>query len=199
MRFAVLALLLAGAVFYFVRSPSSSSAPSTASGPAADPATSTLPPAEVLKRIGTELYAGQCPQYGRAPRETFEGLLADPAIANGKRVPLQIDLAAEYLEAGEVTRAIELLEKTVELARASDNARQEKKAVRDLARAWLREAENKNCIERHNADCCIFPPREGTIHSVRRPAELARNLYRAVLAEQPENLNVRWLVNVTTL
>ena len=191
MRFALLTLLLVGALFFWMRS-----APTAGTVPATPAAAS---PAEELRRLGTELYAGQCPQYGRAPREAFEGLLADPALPNGKRIPLQLDLATEYLEAGEVTRAIELLEKNVELARKSNNLRQEKKAVRELARAWLREAENKNCIERHNADCCIFPPREGAIHSVRRPAEFARNLYRAVLADQPDNLAVRWLLNVTTL
>src|SRR5262245_44124302 len=191
MRITVVALLLAAAGYAVMRP-----AP-TASTVASTPAPAS--PAEELRRIGTELYAGQCPQYGRAPRETFEGLLADPSMPNGKRIPTQIDLASEYLEAGEVPRAIELLEKTVELAKKCDNARQEKKAMRDLARAWLREAENENCIERHNADCCIFPPREGAIHSVRAPAERARNLYQAVLAEQPENRPVRWLVTVTTL
>jgi hypothetical protein len=190
MRFTLLALFLAGATLVWVGASGSTASPS---------AVVAVSPAEELKRIGTELYAGQCPQYGRAPREAFEGLLADQSLPNGKRIPTQIDLATEYLEAGEVTRAIELLEKTGELARKMGNVRQEKKVVRELARAWLREAENENCIERHNADCCIFPPREGAIHAVRQPAEIARNLYRAVLADQPDNLSVRWLLNVTTL
>jgi hypothetical protein len=192
MRFAILALFLAGAVFLWAREPArTASAPPAATAPAS--------PAEELRRIGTELYAGQCPPYGRAPRETFEGLLADPAMPNGKRLPLMQDLAKEYVEAGEVQRAIELLEEALELARKSKNARQERRVARDLAQAWLREAENQNCIERHEADCCILPVRAGAIHAQRVPAEKARNLYRALLADNPQNLGVRWLVNVITL
>jgi len=108
-------------------------------------------------------------------------------------------LANEYLEAGEVQRAIELLEGTLARTLAGEDARLRRKAARDLAQAWLREAENQNCIERHNADCCILPIRAGALHTVRRPAERARELYQSVLAEAPDNLSARWLVNLTTL
>jgi hypothetical protein len=192
MRFVLVTVLLAAGLVFWARR--------SATEPSALPATAAAAsPAEEFRRIGQELYAGQCPQYGRGPRETFEAQLADPAIPNGKRLPLQLDLATEYVESGEVTRAIELLEQSLELARKSNNTRQQRKVVNQLAQAWLREAENENCITRHNADCCILPAREGAKHTVRRPAEQARNLYQAVLADNPENLGARWLVNLTTL
>ncbi len=192
MRFVLLTLLLAAGLLLWTRM----SAPEPSTVPAVAAAAS---PAEEFRRIGEELYAGQCPQYGRGPRETFEAQLDDPAIPNGKRLPLQLDLASEYVEAGEVTRAIQLLEESLELAQKSNNVRQQRKVVNQLAQAWLREAENQNCIERHNADCCILPARAGALHTVRRPAEQARNLYQAVLADNAENLGARWLVNLTTL
>src|SRR6185503_9306139 len=192
MRFVLVTLLLAaGLVFWARRSATEPSGLSTTPIAAS--------PAEEFRRIGEELYARQCPQYGRGPRETFEAQLADPALPNGKRLPLQLDLASEYVEVGEVTRAIELLEQSLELAQKSNNQRQQRKVVNQLAQAWLREAENQNCIARHNADCCILPARAGAKHTVRRPAEQARNLYQAVLADSPENLGARWLVNLTTL
>jgi hypothetical protein len=192
MRFVLLALLLGVAFLVWMRIP----APG-----AGTPASSSAPvlPAEEFRRIGEQLYAGKCPQYGRAPREAFEAQLADAAMPNGKRLQTQLDLAGEYLESGEVTRAIALLEENLALARKCGNERQHQKAVRSLAEAWLREAENQNCILRHNADCCILPAREGAKHSVRQPAEQARKLYQAVLADTPGDLGARWLVSLTTL
>jgi tetratricopeptide (TPR) repeat protein len=185
MRLLLAALLLAGALYLVLRS----------TGPAPD----ALSPAEEFLRIAEELYAGSCPQYGRAPRAALEAELAGPSVSGDQRVALELELANEYLEAGEVTRAIELYEQALEHSRASSDERLQRKAKRDLALAWLREAENQNCIARHNADCCIVPARAGALHAVRRPAEEARRLYRSVLAENPESLGARWLVNLTTL
>ncbi len=192
MRFALLALLLVVGLLLWtrLRVPEPGEPPS-GSGP--------ITSAEEFRQIGEELYAGKCPQYGRAPRAKFEAELADPNLPNGKRLQLQLDLAGEYIEAGEVTRGIALLEENLALARKVGNERQYQKAQRDLAQAWLREAENQNCIARHNADCCILPARAGALHAVRRPAEEARRLYQAVLADAPDNLASRWLVNLTTL
>jgi len=191
MRLVLVVLLLVAAVLLWMRT--------RAPGPAPAPGSTPPTPAEEFRRLGEELYAGECPQYGRAPRESLEAQLADPALPNGKRLQLQLELAGEVLEAGEVTRAIALLEENLALAEKVGNGRQHQKAVRELARAWLREAENQNCIARHNADCCILPPRAGALHTVRRPAEEARRLYQAVLANVPDDLVARWLVNLTTL
>src|SRR5688572_3071541 len=140
MRFVLAALVLVLGVVLWLRS---------AAGPGEAPAPSGPSPAEEFRRIGEELYAGRCPQYGRAVREGLERQLADPAIPNGKRLQLSLELAGEYLEAGDVTRSIALLEENLALAEKVGNERQHAKAVRDLARAWLREAENQNCIVRH--------------------------------------------------
>jgi tetratricopeptide (TPR) repeat protein len=158
-----------------------------------------MTPAEEFAKIADDLYAGQCPQYGKALRETLAAQVADLALPNGKRLPMLVDLANEYLETGEVKHSIETLEKAMEIARGGDNVRQQRKIARELAQAWLREAEDQNCIQRHNAECCILPAREGALHTVRRPAEQARKLYQAVLADNPENLGARWLINLTTL
>src|SRR5262245_41813910 len=191
MRSVLLLLLAAAGVLLWLR---------LRDGGAGEPAsTPAMTPAEEFKRIGEELYAGQCPQYGRGPRESMEAQLADASLPNGKRLQVQLDLADEVLEAGDVKRAIALLEENLALAEKVGNERQHEKAQRALGRAWLREGENQNCIARHNADCCIFPPRAGALHTVRQPAEEARKQYQAVLAVDPKDLTARWLVNLTTL
>src|SRR6185436_1621651 len=147
-------------------------APEPGSTLSAEPASAV---AEEFRRIGDEMYAGRCPQYGRAPREGYEKDLADPALPNGKRLQTQLELSGEYLEAGDVTHAIELLEENLALAKKVGNEKQYQKAERALAEAWLRESENQNCIQRHNAECCIMPPRAGAVHPVRKPAQESRS------------------------
>ncbi|HEX6882816.1 MAG TPA: CRTAC1 family protein [Planctomycetota bacterium] len=164
-----------------------------------DPRTATPTPGEEFRAIAEDLYAGHCPQYGRAPRAAIEAQLEAPDLASGKRLPLLVDLANEYLEAGETRRSIATLEEARTLAQASGNERHQRKVLRELAQAWLREAEDQNCLQRHNAECCILPARPGAVHAVRLPAERARGLYQAILADGPENLGARWLVNLTTL
>src|SRR5262245_33205595 len=53
------------------RAPSASTPPARSAGPET--------PAEEFRRIADELYAGDCPQYGLAPRKALEAELADPA------------------------------------------------------------------------------------------------------------------------
>ncbi|MEQ1890977.1 MAG: CRTAC1 family protein [Planctomycetota bacterium] len=152
-----------------------------------------------LRRIGNELYAGDCAQYGRALRERLVAELAAPELKRGERIDKMEQLAFELVEAGEVPQGISVCEQALALARDGNNARRARRLERFLAQAWLREAENQNCVARHNAECCIFPPREGALHTVREPAEKARALYESFLREGAAQLDVRWLVNVTTL
>jgi len=167
----------------------------------ATPASVAPPPSvpEQLARIAEELYAGDCPQYGAAPRRKLEAELARPGLPRGVRLDLLERLSFELLEVGEVERAIELCEEALTLARAGNTPRRERQLTRQLAQSYLRLAEDENCIARHERECCIFPPRAGALHQVRAPAERARELYRAILARDEDNQTVRWLVNVTTV
>jgi hypothetical protein len=169
--------------------------------PWAQEASDTRPetPADEFRRIAEELYSGDCPQYGRAPRMALEERMRDPALTVAERLGLELELAGELLKVGEVPRAIALLEDCLARAKTVADERLLRRAMRDLAQAWLREAENQNCLARHNADCCILPARAGALHAVRAPSVEARRLYLAMLELAPDNLNFRWLVNLTTL
>ncbi|MEQ1890976.1 MAG: CRTAC1 family protein [Planctomycetota bacterium] len=170
--------------------------------PAPEPVPEPAPPASnaaELRRIGAELYVDDCPQYGRELRERLAAELAVPGHTRGERMEMLEQLASELLEVGEVPRAIELAQEALQLARQGNNPRRQRHVTRLLAQCWLREAENQNCLARHDRECCIFPPRAGALHTVREPAEKARELYRSILAEDEDNQTVRWLINVTTM
>jgi ASPIC and UnbV/FG-GAP-like repeat len=68
-----------------------------------------------------------------------------------------------------------------------------------LAVADLRQGEVDNCMVNSSADRCLFPVRPGGRHVHPAGAEAARTLLQAYLAERPEDLEVRWLLNVANM
>ncbi|MSR63919.1 MAG: CRTAC1 family protein [Planctomycetes bacterium] len=152
-------------------------------------------PTEEFLRIGKELYANENPFIGAGPRRNLEQALADPVLPVEKRVELQVQLSQEYLKGAEVERAIELLETTLELAQGSAGG----ELQRHLGLAYLRQAEQENCVKRHNAECCIFPLQGGAVHQERAPAQKAREQYLALLAANPEDREALWLLNITAM
>jgi hypothetical protein len=71
--------------------------------------------------------------------------------------------------------------------------------LRLRAIAHLREAEEENCVQRHNRDCCIFPLAGGGLHERRSGAEQAKADLLAVLEREPGDLKSQWLLNVVAM
>ena len=63
----------------------------------------------------------------------------------------------------------------------------------------LREAERLNCLSNHNADSCLLPLRDGGIHRLPAPSRQAIGVLTNVLAEFPDSLAARWLLNVACM
>src|SRR5262245_21973847 len=138
-------------------------------------------PREEFLRIGKELYENENPFIGAGPRRELEKKLEDPGLEDVKRVDLLIQLGKEYLKGTDVDRAIATMESAVQLAAGRESPELRLRMHRQLALAYLRKAEQVNCVRRHNSDCCIFPLQGGAIHQDRGPAEKSREHYLAVL------------------
>ena len=65
--------------------------------------------------------------------------------------------------------------------------------------AHLRRGELENCIEHHRAASCIFPIRPEGQHHVTSGSERAIEYFLKHLARQPDNLEVRWLLNLAAM
>lgn len=103
------------------------------------------------------------------------------------RAELEPVLARELLRAGRTEEALALYE---ELA-----ARTGAGGFRSMvALSLLRLAEQRNCLAHHNADSCLVPIRGGGIHVQPEPARRAAGLLEELLAEQPDQLGLRWLL-----
>ncbi len=63
----------------------------------------------------------------------------------------------------------------------------------------LREAERLNCLSNHNADSCLMPLRGGGIHRAQDPSRRSIDVLTNLLAEFPDSLAARWLLNVACM
>jgi hypothetical protein len=153
-------------------------------------------PAEELVRIGRALYDGDCPHYGAEPARTIERLLKSGGVEPERRINALADLGRERLEQGRVSEAITLLEEALELADASSDEKMQWRAHLDLGNAFLRLAEDQNCVERPGAPCCVLPLPEEGLHRKREPALAASEHFRWLLQENPDGLRARWVLNI---
>lgn len=165
------------------------------------PASPPIPetPAEEFLRIGRALYEGDCVPVGAEPARTLERRLDTPGLAPAERLSVALDLGQEWIELGRVQAAIELLERALGETEPGTQAERVTRLYRELGLAYLRLAEDLNCVQSHSASCCILPLAEAGRHARREPAEKARAHYLAVLERSPGELGPRWLVNILAL
>ncbi|MHC5024861.1 MAG: CRTAC1 family protein [Planctomycetota bacterium] len=173
-------------------------AATTPSPPVPSPASPDefVPQRPEFERIAAGLYGGTNEYLGRARIPIVQRRLSDPNLPFRDQVNLRAQLVNWLLQAGDVDGAVELVEELVVLAssRAGLPPMPNLHHLRGLV--YLRQAELQNCVLRHNADCCIFPLEGGAVHVDRDPAERARESFLAYLELEPDDLKVRWLLNI---
>ena len=62
--------------------------------------------------------------------------------------------------------------------------------------AFFRLGEQENCLATHNADSCVFPLKPKAYHLLPRGSRGAIAMFSAHLAEYPDDLSTRWLLNL---
>ena len=101
-----------------------------------------------------------------------------------------------YAYRGEIERSIHHFEGALNAA-AKGGLQSHVRALREkLAIAWLRKGEWDNCISNHNARSCIFPLTAAARHKMQTGSRKASELFLEYLADQPEDTEVRWLLNL---
>jgi hypothetical protein len=133
-----------------------------------------------------------------------ENLFANGARAEALRrriavegpVPaLRLELARQLLNAGRTKEAIAELRSLVD----GSDGRRRNEYRRWLAIADLRDGEQSNCLMHHNADSCLLPIQGAGRHMLREGAQRAKELYLQILAEEPTDLDSRWLLNIAAM
>jgi hypothetical protein len=124
--------------------------------------------------------------------------LAQP-LPPAERMRVRGTAVVELVNAGRVEDALAALDALEAEARASDPAgfaryRQGARMLRVLA--YLRLAEDQNCHLSANRDACLAPIRGQGVHRRREGSSRAIALLEQVLAEAPDDLRARWLLNI---
>ncbi len=139
------------------------------------------------------LSTGQVERWEATFRET-PALTNDPATRF--KYAESLLNAGRNREAQDEFRAVE----AVSMAKGGNVAGENRRLLRQRqALCFLREAERLNCLTNHNAESCLLPLRGGGIHREQAPSRAAWGVLTNLLAEFPEDLSARWLLNVTAM
>jgi tetratricopeptide (TPR) repeat protein len=68
-----------------------------------------------------------------------------------------------------------------------------------LAIAYLRKGEVENCVANHSARSCIYPLTLEARHKLQAGSRKAVSLFTDYLREQPDDLEVKWLLNLALM
>jgi hypothetical protein len=117
-------------------------------------------------------------------------------------VNLRFDLMLELLWDGRTEEALSELQALEAMRRelTSSQARRMEEALRLFwITAYLRLAEQRNCLTDGTADACLLPIRKGGVHTDRGGSEAAVQLILEGLDESADDLALRWLLNVVQM
>lgn len=105
----------------------------------------------------------------------------------------------ELLNSGLTEKAIDEIE-TVKNAVANEELEISDQEInffnRLLAVAYLRLGEQENCIINHTSSSCIIPISADGVHTITRGSETAIEIIEPLLAETPNDLELKWLLNI---
>ena len=136
--------------------------------------------------------------FGRQQIAELKLALNQVNLAPAERSKLLAQLAFHHLRVGEGRAARRAIDAAYEY---EDALSPQTKIQLRKARAMisLREAEIENCVQRHNAQCCIFPLAGGGLHEVAGPARAATADLLEILKSAPGDEMVQWLLNLAAM
>jgi len=136
--------------------------------------------------------------YESERRAELYGRLAEAETRPPARLELLRQHAVELLNAGHSREAIERLAEVTrgeEAQGVNDPGRRRQTRILE-ATAWLRLGEQVNCISNHTTESCLLPIQGGGVHRFQEGSREGIRILLSLLAEEPDRLDARWLLNV---
>ena len=152
-------------------------------------------------RIADRITNSTNPYLGTLQVPQLRQALEAPGLTAREKCKLHADLSNHLLRLEDPHGAIAEVEKAMDLARTVSNIEPVIWTILHYRRAlaFLRLAEDTNCILRHNRDTCIFPLAGGGIHAEKNPAIEARRSLLDALETDPDRLSFLWLLNFASM
>jgi hypothetical protein len=125
----------------------------------------------------------------------FNDSIIDHSNAESEINKAKYNKANALLQLGQEQKAIILYDDLLKKTSGGDPD-QKKLLMKELALAYLRLGERNNCIYNHNAESCIYPISSAGVHQDKTGSGKAIELYKLLLADDPNDLESRWLMNI---
>ncbi len=109
------------------------------------------------------------------------------------------DVAQLWSYQGDMPRAIENFGLEYKYASALGLSDQQLEIEEQIGISYMRQGENENCRLRHNVMSCIFPLCREAQYTETLPSENAIRHFLEYLSARPDDLEVRWLLNLTNM
>jgi len=148
---------------------------------------------EGIEQARPKVY-GPTPEDFRRRPELLDG-------GNHVSLEFQHNFALALMKRGEFDGAVERLQTLIARLKANDEIGGElgQKARYSLVAAYLRSSEVENCLDNHNYDSCLLPISGGGIHKHKHGASAAREAVIELLADHPDDVLGRWLINIVAM
>ena len=130
--------------------------------------------------------------------ETLQGQLTNTS-ALGEQFRLKFDLAIQQINAARPDSALNTFSALERMVAEHGGQLDERTRIELRLRkgiAFFRLGEQENCLATHNADSCVFPLKPKAFHLLPRGSRGAIAMFNAHLAEYPNDLSTRWLLNL---
>jgi hypothetical protein len=149
---------------------------------------------QLLKKQNEEYYRPDN-YYASASQISYYDSLINSTVSGQDKMRFTFNKCYALIASGQEEAAIPLLEAQVEkIDRDRINGMDRLKV--QLALAYLRMGERKNCVSNHTAETCILPIQGTGIHKMPEGSRNAIRMYKELLNKDPENMEYRWLLNL---
>ena len=161
--------------------------------------TSTSPasssPTQDLAGFARSLADSGDPYFGTRQLDYLLEQVENPIFdTDSWRVNILTQLAFHRLRLGDVDESIRLLTEALELADPDGFDRVG--IMEDLAIAYMKQGELRNCVSPEGRLVCALPLDPAYAHRDRSSANKALEMLDSLLAHDPESVRYRWLLNV---
>lgn len=132
-----------------------------------------------------------CPE---AKLHYYDSLLSR-AINTADSSLLEYSIARTMVELGDEEKAMQMSAMLIKRMPVYEIS-QKMAVMKTMAIACLRFGERSNCIRSHTGESCVFPIAGRGIHADKTGSSKAIELFEKVLANEPDDLESRWLLNI---